>query len=496
MAKKKGKKSGKKGKKSGKKSASAKAQEPLVLPGGGDPSQMTNEQLIAAMQQMTADTKVERQDRNFFQMERDKIATFWEITKKQLQHVNDELRNKDREIEETEERHQVEIKVYKQKVKHLLYEHQNNITSLKADGITTLKLEQQEHMSQEEKLRLQKRELAVTLKEAELSHDDIIRNLKLSHDEEISHLRQEFERQVKEIQQKYDKKTRVFNEELELRRKNEVHEIEERKNCQINTLMKNHEKAFDDIKNYYNDITLNNLALINSLKEQVEEMKKKEDRNEKQMADIMTENKRLTEPLNKALAEVDECRRQLANYEKDKASLANCKSRLRVQEEQLSTLTWDHEVVQQRFAQVEKERDELYDKFVKTIYDVQQKSGFQHLLLQKKVGALTEKMEKKDVKLNELTEMISQSKMDPDSLSKTTRKLEEVLSTKNTAIKDLQYELARVCKAHNDVIKVYGQKLIDHGVPAVDLGFKPLTMGFKQGKPGQGPAGLVSNFTY
>jgi hypothetical protein len=44
------------------------------------------------------------------------------------------LRNRDREMEEAEERHQVEIKVYKQKVKHLLYEHQNNITELKADG--------------------------------------------------------------------------------------------------------------------------------------------------------------------------------------------------------------------------------------------------------------------------------------------------------------------------------------------------------------------------
>ena len=40
----------------------------------------------------------------------------------------------------------------------------------------------------------------------------------------------------------------------------------QRKNGQINALMKNHEKAFSDIKNYYNDITLNNLALINSLK--------------------------------------------------------------------------------------------------------------------------------------------------------------------------------------------------------------------------------------
>lgn len=58
----------------------------------------------------------------------------------------------------------------------------------------------------------------------------------------------------------------MLRDELELRRKTEIHEVEERKNSQINTLMKNHEKAFSDIKNYYNDITLNNLALINSLK--------------------------------------------------------------------------------------------------------------------------------------------------------------------------------------------------------------------------------------
>jgi hypothetical protein len=62
------------------------------------------------------------------------VNTFWEITKKQLEEKKAELRNRDREMEEAEERHQVEIKVYKQKVKHLLYEHQNNITELKADG--------------------------------------------------------------------------------------------------------------------------------------------------------------------------------------------------------------------------------------------------------------------------------------------------------------------------------------------------------------------------
>lgn len=43
------------------------------------------------------------------------------------------LRNKDREMEEADERHAVEIKVYKQKVKHLLYENQSQIHELKKD---------------------------------------------------------------------------------------------------------------------------------------------------------------------------------------------------------------------------------------------------------------------------------------------------------------------------------------------------------------------------
>ena len=87
-----------------------------------------------------------------------------------------------------------------------------------------------------------------------------------SHDEAITNLRTDFEREAREIEQKYERKMRALRDELDLRRKTEIHEIEERKNSQINTLMKNHERAFSEIKNYYNDITLNNLALINTLK--------------------------------------------------------------------------------------------------------------------------------------------------------------------------------------------------------------------------------------
>ena len=55
----------------------------------------------------------EREERNYFQLERDKVNTFWEITKRQLEEKKAEIRNKDREMEDAEERHQIEIKVLK-----------------------------------------------------------------------------------------------------------------------------------------------------------------------------------------------------------------------------------------------------------------------------------------------------------------------------------------------------------------------------------------------
>ena len=54
-----------------------------------------------------------------------------------------------------------EIQVYKQKVKYLLYEHQNNITELKRDGSVAVTLEQRQHREREGDLNQEKRTLKV-----------------------------------------------------------------------------------------------------------------------------------------------------------------------------------------------------------------------------------------------------------------------------------------------------------------------------------------------
>lgn len=71
------------------------------------------------------------------------------------------------------------LQVYKQKVKHLLYEHQNNLTEMKAEGTVVMKLAQKEHRTQEGALRKDMRALKVELKEQELANEVVVKNLRL-----------------------------------------------------------------------------------------------------------------------------------------------------------------------------------------------------------------------------------------------------------------------------------------------------------------------------
>jgi hypothetical protein len=361
---------------------------------------------------------------------------------------------------------------------------------LKLEAEVAGKLQDDEHREREHELDKDKRSLKISLKEQELAHEETIRKLRMDNDKNITKLRQEFERQVRELQLKYEKKMKTLREDMELRRKAEVHEIEERKNEHINELMNKHAKAFSEIKAYYNDITTNNLDLIRTLKEEVDMMKKKEAKNEKLMFEIAQENKRLSEPLTNALNQVEQLRAELANYQKDKMTLKNSKARLKLLEDQLKSLSWEHEVLQQRFSKVVSERDDLYDKFERALLDIQQRTGFKNLLLERKLENVSEQLEKKDAQLGEV---LKAANLDPSVLGSVTAKLEEILEGKNRLIKDMQYELAKVTKSHNDLLRTVEAKLNQYGIPMDDLGFVPqnLQATLPNIVVGQQPAGLV-----
>lgn len=71
--------------------------------------------------------------------------------------------------------------------------------------------------------------------------------------------------------------------------------------------------------------------------------------------------------------------------------------------------------------------------------------------------------------------------------------MQDILEKKNTLIKDLQYELMRISKAHDDLIDTYEDKLQQYGVSKEELGYIPLRIVPEcHAGLGRGPAGLVT----
>lgn len=257
---------------------------------------------------------------------------------------------------------------------------------------------------------------------------------------------------------------------MEARRRSETQAIEERKNTHISQLMNTHEKAFGEIKNYYNDITHNNLDLIKSLKEEVADMKKKEAQDEKLMFEIAQENKRMSEPLKRALQDVDRLRSNLDRYRLDKEELAKAKAKLMVLEDEYKSLSWEHEVLEQRFEHVKEEKDDLYDQFQNSVYDVQQKTGFKNLLLEKKLESMDQILEQKEAQLNDI---LVYAQLDPAVLGQVRGRLDDIIESKQQAHRDLEMELARVEQLHRRLIDVTHHKFEEYGIPEEELGFSP-----------------------
>ena len=308
------------------------------------------------------------------------------------------------------------------------------------------------------------------MREQELAHHDQIRALKTAHAQALSEARADLEKRAKQMADKWEKRLQREQEQSDLQRRTEVREIEQRKNAEIHKLIENHEKTFGDIKTYYNDITLNNLSLINSLKEEMEALKKKEEKVSKQMNDVQAENKKLTEPLKEAKEQVVDLNKQLVNYKQGKNSIKILKSQLKTVTDENKKLKWEMEILQQRFLKVESERDEVYQKFLGAISEVQQKSNFKNLLLEKQLKLLTDNLEKKEA---ELGEVLSASNMESKTSSSSSTKVDDIIKSKNTIIDSLQNELAKAKKDHSAAVKKYEAELEAAGLRS-SLNVKPM----------------------
>ena len=107
--------------------------------------------------------------------------------------------------------------------------------------------------------------------------------------------------------------------ELEL--KSELQIIEDRFHSQIKLLIDTHEKSMLDLKSYFNELTQNQIILIEGLKEQLADSKQNEDHFKRQLQLVTSENKNLKKPLEQFKSENEQLSKDLTFIKRQMQSI-------------------------------------------------------------------------------------------------------------------------------------------------------------------------------
>lgn len=163
--------------------------------------------------------------------------------------------------------------------------------------------------------------------------------------------------------------------DMEEERAQKIKQIEKKKNDKIEKLTNNHLKKYGDIKAYYADITAQNLDLIKTLKNTINDLRRHEEQDKKLLQQIEKEFKNLNDPLralNEQIKELKEMKVENENIVNQKAEI---KKAIEAAEIFFRKLEYEYEVKFQQYQFLKKERDLLYGKFNDCIYEIHQKSG-------------------------------------------------------------------------------------------------------------------------
>ncbi|XP_034454727.1 dynein regulatory complex subunit 4-like [Hippoglossus hippoglossus] len=454
-----------KSKSPGKKKPGKKKSSAVVV---SQSTEMSKEQMEELIVHLGEELKRVREDKRIFKLESEKNQSVWETCRRDMERVKDVLRQRHREREEFQQRHRVEISVYKEKMKHVLSEQHNTVSELKMDTAASASLIQNQHTESE--LVLRSDTMQADAREKTLRNKKFIEELKLKHQVELLEMTDNYDRRNRELEVKFNEKMHTTIEVEERKRKSEVNELDDRMAARVVALTEDHGRALKVAQEYYSSIQNKVLADEKVLKEEAAEALKQLTRVDKQLSVAQRENKHLRESLHETQQQLPELRAQLQEYNQTKAKMVKSGARAKVAEKELWDLNIEHELLRQASEKVQEECDELQRKQTEVKLALQQKRGLEHLRLEMRLAALTETVETRE---GQLRAALSTAAATDTEKSRAANMLKETLESKRVTIAALEEDLDQGHMEYEQLLQTSTRRLRALGVPLHDFPFRP-----------------------
>jgi DNA repair exonuclease SbcCD ATPase subunit len=239
--------------------------------------------------------------------------------------------------------------------------------------------------------------------------------------------------------------------DLELREKVDIHELEERKNLHINQLMQTFDDKLDKWKKENIDQIKDNIQLIKTNREYIENLKNSNKALEKELDDLAKKKSIVDIQLEEARKQNSIINNRLAKYYNQETNIIHVDAKVK-------SLKKKCQETQDKTKEIEKKKDQLTDeirdlrnKFKEAIIKYKERSEYKNNQLDEHIMHLKKNYDERELEIEKMLEEVDKVATNDSEFGRKVivdmlDNIRNVLSSKTQIIKNLKYSLALATK--------------------------------------------------
>jgi len=317
-------------------------------------------ELESIVQQLEAKSNEIQTNADYARTEHDAVLSYYEVTKRQVQDVDLQISDLDRQTEQAEEDHALELGVYDDRITRLRYDHAHRLQTAREDSLVRQQAAEEDHVSHTLRDLSDARDGIVRqIEELQMLQTEEVYDMKRRHAEELEAEGQRLEMELVTFRNRCEEHHTEMIRDIELQRCANARTAQERGNARIRELERQHQEMMEETEAYYGGIIQDNNVTIQSLGDEIIAIQDSAKRSRDKIDELSDENNQLSGPLAIAVDKMQTLTLATKDFEKEGERLKNTKARIALTRRRINALKDDYQALQTKCSSVEQERDEL-----------------------------------------------------------------------------------------------------------------------------------------
>ncbi|ODN03613.1 Growth arrest-specific protein 8 [Orchesella cincta] len=455
--------------KKGKAGGGGKKEKPVT--DGLLPIDMSRKQLMGHVVRLQAELERERDERNWYMLEREKIFQRWNLLMEQIAVEKAKVQSLKSHLEDGKKEKDEEDKLYNQKLRFLKQEQSRKLGQLRLLHLQQMAQVQDDawlvHMVMKEALMNKKKEV----RRAQMAFYQLLRGLYWQHAKQVSDLRNQFAREIRRLESCFDRRLFEKNEQEEEQHDKELAKMGTAKEEQIRFLIEDHAWQADQMKAFFQELLKISLDIVNQMKQEVKQQTTSELMQRRDYDHFKHRYDVYVAPAMRWSALMDEWTivHQDDNLNELVATLKSREEELKKRKYSLRMLEAANEALNQRLTIAEKERDCVKRQFCRAIVDSQKTTSMKRFCQQLKKKAAAREGELYEA----LSDNIERKPWDDGDY------YELMLEVRNRETQGLKYDLNEYAGEHHNTKNIFFDSFLKNEINLADVGFPVKGTGVK-----------------